>query len=132
MAPIDAPARLATAPNPASSTPAGGRDTGCAPDQWRHLDVIVIRLLNGAKVYLHAVMDNFSRKVLAWQLSDEIMGQTTAAVVQQALTFVESADVHLLTDSGVENVNQGRQRLPCSPADPPRPRASRDSRSPIR
>ncbi|MCH9686334.1 MAG: transposase family protein [Deltaproteobacteria bacterium] len=66
----------------------------------------MIRLLNGAKVYLHAVMDNFSRKVLAWQLSEKIMGQTTTAVLQRALAFIESADVHLLTDSGVENVNQ--------------------------
>ncbi|MCH9681155.1 MAG: hypothetical protein K0V04_06970 [Deltaproteobacteria bacterium] len=30
-----------------------------------------IRLLNGTKIYPHAVMDNFSRKLLAWQLSEQ-------------------------------------------------------------
>ena len=38
--------------------------------------------------------------------SEKIMGQTAAAVLWQALTFTEDADVHLLTDSGVENVNR--------------------------
>jgi transposase InsO family protein len=37
------------------------------PDEIWHIDVTVVRLLNGVRVYLHAVIDNFSRKILAWR-----------------------------------------------------------------
>ncbi|MCH9681441.1 MAG: transposase family protein [Deltaproteobacteria bacterium] len=51
----------------------------------------MIRLLNRAEVYLHAVIDNFSRKVLAWRLPEKTMEHTTAAVLRRALwmpTFI--------------------------------------------
>lgn len=34
-----------------------------------HVDVTVIRLLDGTKVFLQAVMDNFSRRILSWRVS---------------------------------------------------------------
>src|SRR5476649_727648 len=36
------------------------------PNEYWHIDVTVIRLLDGTRVYLHAVIDNFSRRILAW------------------------------------------------------------------
>jgi transposase InsO family protein len=35
-----------------------------------HIDTTVIRLLDGTRAYLHAVIDNFSRRILAWQVAD--------------------------------------------------------------
>src|SRR5580658_5106960 len=35
-----------------------------APNEAWHIDVTIIRLLDGTKAYVHAVIDNFSRKVL--------------------------------------------------------------------
>ncbi len=35
-----------------------------APDEMWHVDTTIIKLLNGAKIYLHAVIDNYSRKIL--------------------------------------------------------------------
>jgi transposase InsO family protein len=32
-----------------------------------HIDTTVIRLLDGTRAYLHAVIDNFSRRILAWR-----------------------------------------------------------------
>ena len=37
-----------------------------SPNEYWHIDVTVIRLLDGTRVYLHAVIDNFSRRILAW------------------------------------------------------------------
>jgi hypothetical protein len=37
------------------------------PNQYWHLDVTVIKLLDGTRTYLHAVIDNFSRRLLAWK-----------------------------------------------------------------
>jgi transposase InsO family protein len=35
-----------------------------------HIDTTVIRLLDGTRAYLHAVIDNFSRRILAWRVAD--------------------------------------------------------------
>jgi len=42
------------------------------PNELWHLDVTVIKLLDGTKAYLHAVIDNFSRRILAWQLAEKL------------------------------------------------------------
>jgi putative transposase len=40
------------------------------PDEMWHIDTTVIRLLDGTRAYLHAVIDNFSRRILAWRVAD--------------------------------------------------------------
>ena len=37
------------------------------PNEIWHLDTTVIRLLDGGRVYLHAIIDNFSRRILTWK-----------------------------------------------------------------
>ena len=38
-----------------------------ANEMW-HIDTTVIHLLDGSRAYLHAVIDNFSRRILAWHV----------------------------------------------------------------
>ena len=76
------------------------------PNEWWHIDLTVIRLTSGAKVYLHAVIDNFSRKILAWELAERVAGETTTTVIKAAAKFLEGIEVSLMTDSGSENVNE--------------------------
>ncbi len=77
------------------------------PNEWWHIDLTVIRLTSGAKVYLHAVIDNFSRKILVWELAGRVAGRTTTTVLEQAAKFLgHGDDVTLMADSGVENVNE--------------------------
>ena len=45
-----------------------GLRTTRADEMW-HIDTTVIRLLDGTRAYLHAVIDNFSRRILAWRRS---------------------------------------------------------------
>lgn len=77
------------------------------PNEIWHLDVTVIRLLNGTKLYLHGVVDNFSRRLLAWKLEEKLSPTTTCVVLAEAAKYLPEAlrRVTLLTDSGVENVN---------------------------
>ncbi|HMA91075.1 MAG TPA: DDE-type integrase/transposase/recombinase [Polyangiaceae bacterium] len=72
-----------------------------------HLDVTVIRLLNGTKLDLHGVADNFSRRLLAWKLEERLSPTTTCEELAEAAKCLPEArsEVTLLTDSGVENVN---------------------------
>jgi len=72
-----------------------------------HIDTTVIRLLDGTRAYLHAVIDNFSRRILAWGVADTFAPVTSVAVLLEAsrgATRTASAPV-VLADAGVENVN---------------------------
>ena len=39
------------------------------PNEVWHIDTTVIRLLDGSRAYLHAVIDNVSRRILAWHVA---------------------------------------------------------------
>ena len=67
----------------------------------------VLRLLDRTRLYLHAVVDNYSRRILAWQLAEKLSPVTTCEVLAKAAENLkgEKAPVSVLTDGGVENVN---------------------------
>ena len=76
-----------------------------ANETW-HVDATLIRLLDGSKVYLHAVIDNFSRRILAWKASDQFDPSITAELLNQAASGNEEAEPpQLMVDGGVENYN---------------------------
>ncbi len=76
----------------------------CHANEYWHLDVTVIRLLDGTKVFLHGLIDNFSRKILAWRICDKLEPLTTVALLREAAERLEMPP-NLVTDSGVENIN---------------------------
>jgi hypothetical protein len=43
-----------------------------APGELLHLDVTIIRLFDGTRAYLHAAIDNYSRRILSWRLEDRL------------------------------------------------------------
>jgi putative transposase len=43
-----------------------------APGELHHLDVTIIGLLDGNRAYLHAVIDNYSRRILSWRLEERL------------------------------------------------------------
>ena len=77
------------------------------PDEIWHIDTSQLRLLDGTKVWLHAVIDNFSRRVLAWRVTDRFAVETTVSVLQDAAASAVTRDVQpeLIADGGVENFN---------------------------
>ena len=84
-----------------------------APDEMWHVDTTIIKLLNGAKIYLHAVIDNYSRKILAWSVAEKFEFATTVAILRAAARGAVSAEdaPTLVADAGVENVNAGVDEL---------------------
>jgi transposase InsO family protein len=83
----------------------GLRTTG-ADEMW-HIDTTVIRLRDGTRAYLHPVIDNFCRRILAWRVADTFAPLNSVAVLLEAsrgTTRPAGAPV-LLADAGVENVN---------------------------
>ena len=54
------------------------------PNEYWHVDTTIVRLLDGSRLYLHAILDNFSRRVLAWRLIDTFETDTTAELLKEA------------------------------------------------
>jgi transposase InsO family protein len=72
-----------------------------------HIDTTVIRLLDGTRGYLQAVIDNFSRRILAWRVADTFAPLNSVTVLldaSRAATPSETTRI-VLADAGVENVN---------------------------
>jgi putative transposase len=56
---------------------------------------------------LHAIIDNFSRRILAWKLTEKLTPLTTCELVRDAAQYLDADDTtpELYADSGIENVN---------------------------
>ena len=78
-----------------------------APGELLHLDVTIIRLLDGTKAYLHAIIENYSRRILSWTLEDRLGSGGTCQILRGAAIQLRkrSEKTTLVADSGSENVN---------------------------
>ena len=81
------------------------------PNEIWHVDTTLIRLLDGSKVYLHAIIDNFSRRVMAWRVNDSFIPSVTAELLIEAGREIEDTKPQLLVDDGVENYNSAVDKL---------------------
>jgi transposase InsO family protein len=83
-----------------------GLRTTRADEMW-HIDTTVIRLLDGTRAYLHAVIDNFSRRILAWRVADTFAPVNSVTVLLDASRAAAPSDTApvVLADAGAENVN---------------------------
>ena len=77
------------------------------PDELWHIDTTVIRLLDGTKAYLRAVIDNFSRRILAWRVADTFSPASTVSILLEASKGVASFEETpmVMADAGGENFN---------------------------
>jgi len=51
------------------------------PNEIWHIDTTLIRLLDGSRACLHAVIDNFSRRILAWKVTATFDAGATAEIL---------------------------------------------------
>jgi len=77
------------------------------PNEMWHVDTTVIRLLGGTRAYVHAVIDNFSRRILAWRVADTFAPVNSVSVLLAASRAAAPSDTTpvVLADAGAENVN---------------------------
>ena len=76
-----------------------------------HVDTTLIRLLDGSRAYLQAVIDNFSRRILAWKVTPTFEAGATAEILLVAAKGVDHGTPTLLADGGVENFNGAVEEL---------------------
>jgi len=74
------------------------------PNQYWHIDVSILRLPNNEKVHIHAIIDNFSRKILSWRVFDHLSAEGTRQILIEAAQYLTSSipDI-ILVDGGSEN-----------------------------
>ena len=75
-----------------------------ANEIW-HVDTTLIRLVNAGRAYLHAVIDNYSRRILAWRVLDRFEPGITAQLFLDASSKTDSTQPTVLVDGGSENYN---------------------------
>ena len=80
------------------------------PNEIWHLDVTVVNIRPGFKLYIQAVIDNFSRFVLAWRVTDEINAKNTVETIAFAQKKVKELldtndSTNVMMDPGTENKN---------------------------
>lgn len=86
------------------------------PNEIWHIDVTEVSLSPHCKLYLQAVIDNFSRYVLAWNVTDTIDAKTTVDTLtmarQKANTLLNTYSIaSVMMDPGKENRNDQVKRF---------------------
>jgi transposase InsO family protein len=80
-----------------------------APFQILHIDVTILRLMDGSRAFIQCVIDNFSRYVLAHKVSRDYGGMRTKELLIHAIAKGKELGLTLtpnvLCDSGCENIN---------------------------
>jgi len=71
-----------------------------------HLDLTVIQLLDGKKIYLQAVIDNFSRYIIDWDLHESKCAKNTRELILRSKTKLreDTFQTNVYMDSGGENI----------------------------
>jgi len=87
---------------PASAARASGQAEGRHPRITSQRD---LACRHDSRAYLHAIIDNFSRRILAWNVVGNFHPSVTAQLLLDASKSVTSGKPTLLVDGGVENFN---------------------------
>ncbi len=75
------------------------------PNQIWHLDLSIIKTITGQRIYIQAIIDNFSRIILAHHVSTRYGGKSTTGLIKQAFENSQNANPQIITDGGSENDN---------------------------
>jgi len=87
-----------------------------SPDGLWHVDTSLIRTLDGSRAYLRAIIDNYSRRILAWWIGERLEPMATAALLVKAMESRDSSESDrtpqsLMVDGGIENFNEAVDKL---------------------
>jgi len=79
-------------------------------NQIWHIDVSEFKTIDNVKFYIHSIIDNFSRKILAYTVSRDKTAKTRLASIKEAIltqfkTEILVSELDLIADGGPENDN---------------------------
>ena len=71
--------------------------------QWGPL--YIIKTISGQRIYIQAIIDNFSRMILAHHVSLNYGSKNTVNLFKQAFEVFGEDDTQIISDGGSENDN---------------------------
>lgn len=74
-------------------------------NQIWHIDVTEFRTIRGQKLYLQLIVDNYSRAIVSWKVSDS-RGLELTLNSLKAVKENHGVPIYLLSDAGKENANK--------------------------
>jgi len=82
------------------------------PNEKWHADITELRLGNGLLYYIYLVMDNFSKYILSWRISQKKCGKIRLDTFEEAIEEARrmgrrNKPLELIVDGGSENNNKG-------------------------
>jgi len=78
------------------------------PHQIWHADITIVKCLNGMKYYVYLLMDNYSRFVLDYRVSEKVSARIRLDSIRHSYKEYitgPASDIRLLVDGGIENNN---------------------------
>ena len=79
------------------------------PNQIWHMDVSILKMMTGEKIYIQCIVDNFSRFIIACEASLGYGGAFSKTLLQTAIDrankFQDKVFPEVYVDKGTENVN---------------------------
>jgi len=76
------------------------------PNVYWHADITIFKTLDNVKHYIYLVVDNFSRKILSWDMADRVNGEVRMQTLKVAWEKASpEGPVELVVDGGPENNN---------------------------
>lgn len=74
-------------------------------NEYWHMDISYFRTENGQRSFIYAIIDNYSRKIIAWKCETFISKKIIGKVICEALETISLKKLNLVSDGGTENVN---------------------------
>ena len=74
-------------------------------NEFWHMDISYFKTMDGKQSYIYAIIDNFSRKIIAWDCRTMISKKVIGDLICKALQSVSITQLNLVSDGGSENVN---------------------------
>ncbi|RLD66274.1 MAG: hypothetical protein DRI84_05110 [Bacteroidetes bacterium] len=71
-----------------------------------HFDISYFRTLDGQKHYIYAIIDNYSRKILEWEVRSLIRNKYVSEMLLRALGVQKPKLLKIMSDGGKENVGK--------------------------
>lgn len=81
------------------------------PNETWHMDISQYKTLDNVTFYIYTMVDNFSRKILAWDISTKKCAKIRTETVKQAIknefnVDLKNQNLELIVDGGSENNNK--------------------------
>lgn len=78
------------------------------PNQYWHVDVTQFKSADNITNYIYLLIDNYSRRILAWRISLKLAAQTTKEMLMEAYNRyirpdIPALEISLVVDGGSEN-----------------------------